>query len=446
MFKISEHLFFTNRMFWYIIRTDVLKRGEKMIRSILHCDLNNFYVSVASRDDPSLKDKIVAVGGSVEERHGIILAKNEKAKRFGIATGEAIWQAKQKCPSLIVVPPDFKRYTYFSGQVRHIYERYTDLIEPFGIDECWLDVTGSRLLFGDGITIANRIRNEVKAELGLTISVGVSFNKIFAKLGSDLKKPDATSVIPYDGFREMIWPMEVNCLLGVGRATEAKLRSLGIFTVGDLATADPEAIRLRLGKNGEMLQSFANGDENSAVLKSDWVFKPKSIGRSVTCPKDLTNFEEAKRVLLRLSEEVAKELRLQDLEGHGLQVHIRDNLLEVREFMMQLETAVQSSDRIADFAIKLLKKNFSFERPLRSIGVRVIKLREYCPQLQLSFFEDRMTIIKRDMLERSIDKIREKHGECAVVRASLMNDFKAFRDQSPSTLGRTRLAAGKSVK
>lgn len=414
-----------------------------MIRSILHCDLNNFYVSVACRDDPSLKSKVVAVGGSVEERHGIILAKNENAKKFGITTGEAIWQARQKCPSLVVVPPDFKRYTYFSSKVRQIYERYTDLIEPFGIDECWLDVTGSRRLFGDGAEIADRIRKEVRTELGLTISVGVSFNKIFAKLGSDLKKPDATSVIPYDRFREIIWPMEVGCLLGVGRATEKKLRSLGVFTVGDLANADPEALRLRLGKNGEMLRSFANGDENSAVLKSDWVFKPKSIGRSVTCPKDLTNFDEVKRVFLRLSEEVAAELRRQELEGHALQVHIRDDLLEVREFMTQLDTPVQSSDRIAGYATELLKRSFDFRRPLRSVGVRVMKLKEYSPELQLSFFDDRMSIIKRDMLERSVDRIRAKHGEAAVVRASLMSDFKAFKDQSPSTLGRTRLAVGK---
>lgn len=417
-----------------------------MIRSILHCDLNNFYVSVASRDDPSLRDEVVAVGGSVEERHGIILAKNEKAKRFGITTGEAIWQAKQKCPSLIIVPPNFKRYIYFSNEVRHIYERYTDLIEPFGIDECWLDVTGSKLLFGDAITIADRIRNEVKAELGLTISVGVSFNKIFAKLGSDLKKPDATSVIPYDRFKQMVWPMEVGCLLGVGRATESKLRSLGIFTVGDLANADSEAIRLRLGKNGEMLQSFANGNENSAVLKSDWVIKPKSVGRSTTCPKDLTNFSEAKRVLLSLSEEVAAELRRQNLQGRALQVYIRDNLLEVHEFMTQSDIPLQSSGVIAERALSLLKQNFSFSRPLRSIGVRVISLNEYSPELQLSFFDDRMSIIKKDMIERSVDKIRAKHGQYSVVRASLMNDFKAFREQSPSTLGRMWLGTGEQVK
>ena len=214
------------------------------MRTILHCDLNNFYVSVAMRDNPELQGKTVAVGGSVEERHGIILAKNEAAKKFGIKTGEPIWQAKQKCPNLVVVPPEFKRYTYFSGLVRKIYERYTDLVEPFGIDECWLDVTGSHRLFGTGEEIANRIRKEVKEELGLTISVGVSFNKIFAKLGSDLKKPDAVSSIPYDSFKEIVWPMEVECLLGVGPSTKKKLNDLAIYTVRDLATIDPEILEL----------------------------------------------------------------------------------------------------------------------------------------------------------------------------------------------------------
>lgn len=395
---------------------------------------------MACRDDPSLRGKAVAVGGSKEERHGIILAKNEIAKQFGVSTGEAIWQAQQKCPSLIVVPPDFKRYTYFSQQVRKIYERYTDLVEPFGIDECWLDVTGSRRLFGDGVTIADRIRREITAEQGLTASVGVSFNKIFAKLGSDLKKPNATNVIPYDRFREIVWPLEVNRLLGVGPATERKLHSLAIFTVGDLANADFEAVRLRLGKNGELLHRFANGEENSAVLKTDFKYRPQSIGRSVTCPKDLLNFDEVYRVFLRLSEEVARELRREDMEAHSIAVHIRDNRLQVREFMTGVDFPVQSAKVLADEGIKLLKRSYGFEYPLRSVGIRAINLRDYSPEFQLSFFDDRLRLIKQDMLERSVDKVRDRYGDGAVVRASLLNDFKAFRDQSPSTLGRTRLS------
>ncbi len=411
-----------------------------MVRQILHCDLNNFYASVACRDNPELRGKAVAVGGSKEERHGIILAKNEIAKQYGVSTGEAIWQAQQKCPSLVVVPPDFKRYTYFSQEVRRIYERYTDLIEPFGIDECWLDVTGSRRLFGTGEEIADRIRHEINAEQGLTASVGVSFNKIFAKLGSDLRKPDKTNIIPYENFREILWPLEVNRLLGVGPATERKLHSLAVFTIGDLAKIDPEALRLKLGKNGVLLHRFANGEENSSVLKSDFKYKPQSIGRSVTCPKDLTTFSEVYRVFLRLSEEVGRELRREEMQAHSIAVHIRDSRLAVKEFMTGLTSPLQSAKALADEGIRLLKANYGFEYSLRSVGIRAINLRDYSPRLQLSFFEDNMKLIKQDTLERSVDLLRERFGNGAVVRASLMNDFTAFREQSPSTLGHPRLS------
>lgn len=409
-------------------------------RSILHCDLNNFYVSVACRDHPELKGKAVAVGGSTAERHGIILAKSETAKKFGIQTGEPLWQARQKCPNLIIMPPEFKRYTYFSGEVRKIYERYTDLIEPFGIDECWLDVTGSRLLFGDGVTIADRLRSEIKKELDLTISVGVSFNKIFAKLGSDLKKPDATSVIPPERFKEIVWPLEVESLLGVGRSTSKKLHDLAVFTVGDLATIDPEALRLRLGKNGVVLWHFANGEENSAVLKSDYIERPKSIGRSTTCPKDLYTFDEVYRVFLSLAEEVARELRKTNLQAEGLAVHIRTDKLEVREFMMSLKMPLSAASVLAKEGIGLLKQNYDFERPLRSVGIRAIRLVDAGSCCQLSFFEDEMQIIKQDILETCVDKIRDRFGQTAIVRASLLNDFKAFKDQAPTTLGRSRLS------
>ncbi len=412
-----------------------------MVRDIFHCDLNNFYASVACRDNPELQGKPVAVGGSVEERHGIILAKNELAKKFGVSTGEPLWQAKQKCPSLIIVPPQFERYNYFSNKARKIYERYTDFIEPFGIDECWLDVTGSHRMFGDNKEIAQRIMADIKEELGLTISVGVSFNKIFAKLGSDLKKPDAVSFVPYESFREVVWPLKVECMLGVGRSTLKKLHSLAIFTIGDLATADKEALKIKLGKSGEMLHLFANGLENSEVTPSGFKYKPQSIGRSVTCPKDLTNFDDVYRIFLRLSEEVAHELRLENMQACGIQVHIRTNNLEVKEFMSSVEMPIQSSKHLADAGIKLLKSNFFFEKPLRSVGVRAIRLESYSPECQLSFFSDRCRIIKEDALEMSVDKIRGRYGNDAVVRASLLNDFKGFKEQSPNTLGRSRLSS-----
>lgn len=406
-------------------------------RAILHCDLNNFYVSVASRDDETLKGKPVAVGGSIEERHGIILAKSEEAKKFGVATGEAIWQAKQKCPSLIIVPPDFKRYQYFSLMVRKIYERYTDLVEPFGIDECWLDVTGSRRLFGSEYEIAEKIRNDVKRETGLTISVGVSFNKIFAKLGSDLKKPDAVSVIPFDDFRKTVWKLSVSCLLGVGRSTERRLRELAIFTIGDLANTDIKVLKMKLGKSGEQLWHYANGRENSPVMESDHKFVPQSIGRSTTCPRDLNSLGDAKRVLLGLSETVARELRQENMEAHGICVHIRKSDLTVSEFMEVLSDPLQSSKYLTIEGMRLLKKNWDGE-PLRSIGIRAIKLQPYAPECQLSFLDDKDKMIKADILERSVDKIRDRYGSGAVVRAALMKDDNSFKDQSPATLGHFR--------
>lgn len=413
-----------------------------MLRTILHCDLNNFYVSVAMRDNPELLGKTVAVGGSVEERHGIILAKNEAAKKLGIKTGEPIWQAKQKCPNLVVVPPEFKRYSYFSGLVRKIYERYTDLVEPFGIDECWLDVTGSHRLFGTGEEIANRIRTEVKEELGLTISVGVSFNKIFAKLGSDLKKPDAVSSIPYESFKEIVWPLPVESLLGVGPATKRELNNLAIYTVRDLATIDPEVLSLRLGKNGILLWNYANGNENAPVLKSDFKYKPQSIGRSTTCPKDIMNLDEAYRVMIRLSEEVAKELRKENMEAFGIAVHIRDTKLKTAEFTRQLKDSIQSSIFIAEEGMKLLKENYDFELPLRSLGVRAVRLFPYAEKGQLSLFDDGRHL-KRDILENAQDKINEKYGMASVVRASSLvfkDGETAFKEQSPTTLGCGRLS------
>mgnify|MGYP003419067824 CR=1 FL=1 len=235
-----------------------------MLRSILHCDMNNFYASVECMLDPALKKYPIAVCGSVEERHGIVLAKNYKAKAFDVKTGDAVWQAKQKCKDLVVVPPHYEEYIKYSKLARSVYERYTDQVEPYGMDECWLDISGTESLFGSPEKVANEIRETMKFELGLTISVGVSFNKIFAKLGSDMKKPDAVTVIPKDTFREKIWGLPAADLLGVGRATQRVLDSYCIRTIGDLANTDPEFLRRRLGKNGVVLWNYANGNDLSS--------------------------------------------------------------------------------------------------------------------------------------------------------------------------------------
>ena len=284
-----------------------------MLRSILHCDMNNFYASVECMLDPALKKYPIAVCGSVEERHGIVLAKNYKAKAFDVKTGDAVWQAKQKCKDLVVVPPHYEEYIKYSKLARSVYERYTDQVEPYGMDECWLDISGTESLFGSPEKVANEIRETMKFELGLTISVGVSFNKIFAKLGSDMKKPDAVTVIPKDTFKEKIWGLPAADLLGVGRATQRVLDSYCIRTIGDLANTDPEFLRRRLGKNGVVLWNYANGNDLSLVAKKDFVSPIKSVGHGITTVADLEKPEQVWPVFLELTQDIGHKLRV-----HGL--------------------------------------------------------------------------------------------------------------------------------
>ena len=278
-----------------------------MERSILHCDMNNFYASVECMLNPDLRDKAVAVCGSVEDRHGIVLAKNYKAKAFGVATGEAIWQAKQKCKDLTIVEPHYEQYMKFSKLAREIYGRYTDQIEPYGMDECWLDVTGSRTL-GSGAEIADEIRETIKFELGLTISVGVSFNKIFAKLGSDMKKPDAVTCIERETFRDTIWNLPASEMLGVGRATEKRLSSCGIRTIGQLAAISEGFLQSSFGKNGLFLKRYANGEDYSQVMRSDYSSPVKSVGHGITTIQDLENSAEVWCVMLELVQDIGTKL------------------------------------------------------------------------------------------------------------------------------------------
>ena len=258
-----------------------------MLRSILHCDMNNFYASVECMLDPALKKYPIAVCGSVEERHGIVLAKNYKAKAFDVKTGDAVWQAKQKCKDLVVVPPHYEEYIKYSKLARSVYERYTDQVESYGMDECWLDISGTESLFGSPEKVANEIRETMKFELGLTISVGVSFNKIFAKLGSDMKKPDAITVITPENYQELVWPLPASDLLYVGRATAKKLSDYFIHTIGDIAKSEPEFLQRRLGINGLALWQFATGTDQSRVKPIDYVVPAKSIGHGITCSAEL---------------------------------------------------------------------------------------------------------------------------------------------------------------
>ena len=292
---------------------------------ILHVDLNSFYASVELIDHPELRECPVAVCGDPESRHGIILAKNEPAKQFGVKTAETIWQARRKCPDLVLLPAHHDKYSAYSKLVREILVRYTDLVEPFGIDECWMDITHSMHLFGnDPVTIADRIRADIKKELSLTVSVGVSFNKIFAKLGSDLKKPDATTLISRENFRALVWPLPVTDLLFVGRAAARELSKYGVHTIGELAAFPEKNLVALLGKQGTTLHEYANGLEHSPVVPAGHYEPPKSVGNGQTFRRNLVGEQDVQTGVTMLADSVAHRLRKHALKATTLQVTIRD--------------------------------------------------------------------------------------------------------------------------
>ncbi len=393
-----------------------------MERRILHCDMNNFYASVECMLDMSLRDKPVAVCGSVEERHGIVLAKNYNAKAFGVSTGEAVWQAQQKCKNLVVVSPHYEEYIKFSKLARDIYRRYTDLIQPFGMDECWLDVSGSGI-YGNGYDIANEIRETIKFELGLTISVGVSFNKIFAKLGSDMKKPDAVTCIDKDTFREKIWSLPASDLLGVGRATKATLDEYGILTIGDLANTPPSFLKGRFGKNGILLHTYANGEDISKVTPDDYKCPIKSIGHGITTLRDLERKEDVWPVMLELSQEIGHKLRIHELCASGVAICVRDNELRFQQWQQQFSVATNSASYIAKTAFELFNRSYRWQNDIRSVTVRAINLIPQGMPQQLDFFSNVEKLDKMERIDLVVDNIRQRFGRESIKNAILCKDI-----------------------
>lgn len=347
------------------------------------------------------------------------MAKNYIAKKYGVKTGEALWQAKQKCPNIIFLSPDYKKYLRFSKMAKEIYSEYTDQIEPFGLDEAWLDVTGSINLFGSGKKIADEIRNRMKTELGITVSIGVSYNKIFAKLGSDMKKPDAITEIYPDNFFEKVWPLPVNELLYVGPATLKKLKFYGIYTIGDLAKCESKYLHSWFGKNGIVLWQFANGLDMSPVSNLNAKSVIKSVGNSTTTPKDLTNDDDVKITLYLLSESVAARLREYGFLCRTIQIYVRDNKLISFERQIKLNEPVCVSDIIAKTAFELFKANIRSPFALRSIGVRACDLVNDRYR-QLTF--DSLGLQKQEDLETAIDKIRYRFGHYAIQRGIMLSD------------------------
>jgi DNA polymerase-4 len=386
-------------------------------RTILHSDMNNFYASVECLHRPEIRNKPVVVGGDAQLRHGIVLAKNYIAKAAGIKTGEVLWQAREKCPGLVVVTPNYPLYLRYSKLARKIYTDYTDQIEPFGLDESWLNVTGE-----NGVLVADTIRERIKQELGVTVSVGVSFNKIFAKLGSDIKKPDATTVISRENYKATVWPLPVEDLLYVGSATKRKLREYDIKTIGELAQTPESFLHSMFGKVGNVLYSFANGLDQSPVMRMDEESQIKSIGNSTTTPRDLTCNEDVKIMFYVLAESVCARMREHGFLCRTVAISIRDNELCSFERQTKLKRPSFMSSEIACTAMELFQRCYFWPKPIRSIGVRCTDLISVNNPLQLTAFEDNERRQKQENLEKTIDTLRKRFGHYCIQRASVLAD------------------------
>ena len=388
-------------------------------RVIFHCDLNCFFASVELLDKPALWDVPVAVCGDPKSRHGIILAKNEPAKKRGVQTAETVWQAKKKCPVLVLLPPHHELYEVYSRRVNEIYGRFTDLVEPFGIDESWLDVTGSLHLFGgDARALADRIRATVKAETGLTVSVGVSFNKVFAKLGSDLKKPDATTVIPPEGWRDIVWPLPVGDMLFAGRSTQRVLGQYGIETIGQLAACPEEMAEQLLGKMGGQLWRYANGLDNSPVRPGHQHEPVKSVGNGTTFPADLVRWEQIRQGLAPLCDSVATRLRRQRLYAGGVSVTLKGADFKTVSRQTRLDEPTHLMRDIWETAQELARQIWKAPTPIRAMTVTALYVTEdgqAYRQLDLLGQTSARRSERQEKLESAVDAIREKYGSGAIT-------------------------------
>ena len=393
-----------------------------MERRVLHSDINSCYASIERLLDPGLAGHPFAVCGDKELRHGIVLSKDELAKAAGVKTGMAIWQAKSACPELRIVPTHFDRYEKYTAMVRKIYADYTDLVEPFGMDECWLDITGC-IACPDPVKTAHEIRERVKDEIGITVSIGVSWNKIFAKLGSDYKKPDAVTVIDKEHFREIVWRLPASDLLMVGRSTSRTLHRMGIDTIGEIASAPPELLKNALGKSGLMLYAYANGMDTSPVRRIGDTPPPKSIGNSTTPPRDIASVRDAKEIMILLAESVASRLRRDKLMCRTVELSLRDTELNWSSHRMRLRYATDITSELIDYGMELLFASHDFSAPLRSMGLRALELVNADEPEQVDIFINYVNIEKQRKIDAAVDKIRGKYGNGLIQRASVFGQI-----------------------
>ena len=395
--------------------------GRKMKeRVILYSDLNNFFASVETALHPEYKGKPLIVCGDPEKRLGVVFAKNEEAKSYGIRTAETVYSALKKCPHALRVSTHFSEYNRYSKAVREIYARYTDVIESLSIDECALDVTASVKLFGGGEKIAEEIRAAVKNELGVTVSIGVSFNKIYAKLASELKKPDAVTVITPENYKQKVYPLPVSALLYVGKSTEETLYKHGIRTVGELADADLMLLTRLFGRRGEILKINASGRNDEKVrMEAEAI---KSIGNSMTLPYDVSDFEQIKRIFYVLAESVVSRLR-EAGEGKCDTVHITVKDEFLREITRQkkiLPTAL--CENVARTACEIYSENFSREHKAHMLGLAVSGFDRNVEQLALDTSGEREKYEKNLRAQDAVAAIRKKYGYDKVQRGIILED------------------------
>lgn len=395
-----------------------------MERAILHCDLNNFYASVECIKDEKYKNTPLAVTGNPKKRTGIILAKNTLAKSFGVKTGDVIWKAKQICPNLVCVPPDFETYAKYSDAVKQIYLKYTDFVEPFGIDECWLDITNSQKLFGSAYKIAENIKNEVKQKLGLTISIGLSFSKMFAKLGSKLAGNDEINIITKADYKEKVWHLPVEKLIYVGRRRLVQFKKMNINTIGDLAKSDKKLMIAQYGINGEYLIQIANGTEPDKIANYNNLRTIKSIGNGTTTIVDINTFEQAKQVIFYLSEMIAKRLRDKGFKSLCIHLSVKDNELSWVSHSKTFETPTNNAKEIACHSIELFNKTWDFAKQknlIRAIRIACSGLVSDKENFQTNLFEDTTNKEKTSKADNTIDKIKTKYGDKTIKRALLLS-------------------------
>lgn len=395
---------------------------EMASRVILHCDCNSFFASVETVLHPEYAGVPMAVCGCTEDRHGIVLAKNELAKKYGVKTAETVYSAKKKCPNLVIASPHHDKYSEYSRLVNAIYAKYTDMIEPFGIDESWLDVTASQKLFGSGEQIAEMIRRDVKETLGITVSIGVSFNKIFAKLGSDYKKPDAVTVINRENYKNIVFPLPVGDLLFIGKKTEAVLFSMGIRTIGELAESNPDLLRMRLGKMGDMICRYARGEDDSPV--SPEREDAKSVGNGFTFRHDLVTKEECRVGIEFLSEEIGRRLRHIGMKCSTVQLSIKDDYLRTVQRQRTKNPPTDISREIAALAYEILLDEWSEGKPIRMLTVtasNLIRSEMACEQIDMFADEKSEGREKSKKIEETVDKIRQKYGWSSVLSGSVID-------------------------